>query len=389
MTLSIANKQLTITAPGDANAQVSWDLSPSGTDLVPSGLDTLGGIVATLKQRGVFAVTADPNMKTAVKSEDLADVSSQDIKSAAYTLTMDKTRLMNDELTWSKSWMNANLVGIGGNRSVSLSWNASTNAAGYNVYRSGSSGGPYSKIADAVTNLSYVDYQVSAQQVWYYVVTAVNQAGESGNSNQVSATIPGGWVYVYPGSYEDTSTEAIAVAAGYAGARGGGVMQPSPNAATVLGTGVNVQNILSQGVAPNFQNLSDAQLVQQTAGAGLQVGRVGSSHGSFLSCERTLAAPGGRAAGCAEGRGGDADEQFTAGELLARGAAGCRHHVLRGFDHRRASGFATRADVAASGSGRRAGLLSTNMTCSESTRRSLVPDGKLARRYLCRSSEDM
>ena len=48
------------------------------------------------------------------------------------------------------------------------------------------------------------------------------------------------------------STEAIAVAAGYAGARGSGVMQPSPNAATVLGTGINVQNILSQGMVPNF-----------------------------------------------------------------------------------------------------------------------------------------
>ena len=70
VTLTIANKQLTIAAPGDPNAQVSWDLSQSGTDLVPSGLDTLGGIIATLKQRGVFMVTADPNMKAAVKSED-------------------------------------------------------------------------------------------------------------------------------------------------------------------------------------------------------------------------------------------------------------------------------------------------------------------------------
>ena len=260
VTLSISNKQLTITAPGDANAQVSWDLSSSGTDLVPSGLDTLGGIIATLKQRGVFAVTQDPNMKTAVKSEDLADVSSQDIKTATYTLTLDKPRLMNDELGWSKAWMNANLSGIGGNRSVRLSWDEDVDATGYNVYRSASSGGPYSKIAGPVTGLEYADYQVSPQQAWYYVVTAVNQVGESDDSNQVSANIPGSWVYVYPGSYEDTSTEAIAVAAGYAGARGGGVMQPSPNAATVLGTGINVQDILSQGVAPNFQNLSDSQL---------------------------------------------------------------------------------------------------------------------------------
>ncbi len=260
VTLSITNKNLVITAPGDANAQVSWDLSSSGTDLVPGGLDTLGGVIATLKQRGVFAVIADPNMKTAVKSEDLANVTSQDIKNAAFTLTMDKARLMTDELAWSKAWMNANLTGISGNRSVTLAWDVKAGDSGYNVYRSGSSSGPYAKIAGPVTNPVYVDYQVSAQQVWYYVVTALNQVGESGNSNQVTATIPGGWVYVYPGSYEDSSTEAIAVAAGYAGARGSGVMQPSPNAATVLASGINVQNILSQGMVPNFQNLSDLQL---------------------------------------------------------------------------------------------------------------------------------
>jgi len=50
--LTIAAKTLTITAPGIASAQVNFDLSPSGTDLVPGGLDTLGGIVATLNQRG-------------------------------------------------------------------------------------------------------------------------------------------------------------------------------------------------------------------------------------------------------------------------------------------------------------------------------------------------
>ncbi len=184
--LTIANKQLTITAPGDPAAQVSWNLSSSGTDMMPSGLDTLGGIIYTLNQRGVFSVTADPNMKSAVKSEDLADVTSQDIKTSPYLLLQDKTRLMTDEMNWAKSWMNANLTGLPTNR-----------------------------------------------------------------------------VYVYPGSYEDTSTEAIAVAAGFWGSRGSGSMDPAPNAATVLGTGVDVQNILSQGVVPNFQNLTDAQLTNK------------------------------------------------------------------------------------------------------------------------------
>jgi hypothetical protein len=186
VTLSISNKQFTITAPGDTNAQVSWNLSSSGTDMLPAGLDTLGGVVDTLNQRGVFSITEDPNMKPAVKSEDLADVAAQDIKSSPYLLLTDKTRLMADEINWSKAWMNANLTGMPANR-----------------------------------------------------------------------------VYVYPGSYEDTSTEAITVAAGYSGSRGSGSMDPAPNAATVAASGIDVQNILSQGVVPNFQNLSDSQLANK------------------------------------------------------------------------------------------------------------------------------
>jgi hypothetical protein len=116
VTLSVANKQLVITAPGDPAAQVSWDLSSSGTDIVPTGLDTLGGIVYTLNQRGVFSVSTDPDMRDAVKSEDLADVTSQDILSASYTLQMDKTRLMTDEINWAMAWMSANLTGLPANR---------------------------------------------------------------------------------------------------------------------------------------------------------------------------------------------------------------------------------------------------------------------------------
>src|SRR5438132_12932716 len=121
--LSIANKQLIITNSCDSKEQVTWDLSSSGSDLEPSGLDTVGGLIFTLNQRGVFAVTADPNLKSAVKSEDLADIAAQDIKGAPYTLTLDKSRLLTDEIGWSKAWMNANLIGLGGGRSASVTWN--------------------------------------------------------------------------------------------------------------------------------------------------------------------------------------------------------------------------------------------------------------------------
>jgi hypothetical protein len=204
VTLSIANKHLTITAPGDPSAQVSWDLTSSGIDLVPSGLDTIGGLIYTLNQRGVFAVTQDPNLKTAVKSEDLADIVSQDIKSAPYTLQIDKTRLMTDEMGWTLAWMSANLTGLPSDR-----------------------------------------------------------------------------VYVYPGSYEDATTETIAVGVGYAGSRGSGTMQPSPNASTVMSTGINIQNILSQGVAPNFQNLDDTHLANRVRALVFKSGVWGVPYGIF------------------------------------------------------------------------------------------------------------
>ncbi len=89
----------------------------------------------------------------------------------------------------------SSLSGTGGTttHSVALTWtDTSTGIAGYNVYRSGVSGGPYAAIntgLDATT--SYSDTTVVAGQTYYYVVTAVSTTGvESAYSSQVSATVP-------------------------------------------------------------------------------------------------------------------------------------------------------------------------------------------------------
>jgi hypothetical protein len=77
--------------------------------------------------------------------------------------------------------------------SVNLSWNPSTSgAAGYNVYRGGTSGGPYTEINPMLDpSTTYTDSTVLGGQTYYYVSTAVDSAGvESGFSNQVKATIP-------------------------------------------------------------------------------------------------------------------------------------------------------------------------------------------------------
>jgi len=80
------------------------------------------------------------------------------------------------------------LMAAAGDSQVTLSWNTVTEATGYNVKRSTTAGGPYTIIATNVTGTSYVDTIVTNGTTYYYVVTAVNADGESGNSNEASAT---------------------------------------------------------------------------------------------------------------------------------------------------------------------------------------------------------
>jgi hypothetical protein len=79
------------------------------------------------------------------------------------------------------------LAATAGNNQVSLTWNASTGATSYNVGRGTASGGPYSTTFSAST-ASYTDTTAANGTPYYYVVAAVNSAGTSANSSQVSAT---------------------------------------------------------------------------------------------------------------------------------------------------------------------------------------------------------
>ena len=73
---------------------------------------------------------------------------------------------------------------------INLSWSASSGATGYNLWRSTSSGGPYTNLAAGgqVTSTAYTDSTVSNGTTYYYVVASVNPAGEGALSAEVSAT---------------------------------------------------------------------------------------------------------------------------------------------------------------------------------------------------------
>ncbi len=70
---------------------------------------------------------------------------------------------------------------------MSLAWNGSKGATSYNVKRSTTHGGPYTQIATPPA-ASCTDSGLTNGTTYYYVLSAVNSAGASANSSEVSAT---------------------------------------------------------------------------------------------------------------------------------------------------------------------------------------------------------
>jgi fibronectin type 3 domain-containing protein len=80
-----------------------------------------------------------------------------------------------------------NLTATAGNQQASLTWTASSGATSYNVKRGTASGGPYTTVGSPART-TYADTSLTNGTAYYYVVTAVDATGESGNSNQATAT---------------------------------------------------------------------------------------------------------------------------------------------------------------------------------------------------------
>jgi len=81
----------------------------------------------------------------------------------------------------------------GKTHSATLTWKASSSqVAGYNVYRSITSGKNYQRInSSLVRGLTYQDKAVVSGATYYYVTRAVDAQGhESANSNETSVSIP-------------------------------------------------------------------------------------------------------------------------------------------------------------------------------------------------------
>jgi len=103
---------LITTTPDDPAADVTWNLTPAGPGQPLTGLDTLGGILYTLEQRGVFSVSLDTNAKSTARSISLADVTNLEIGTAPQNLDLDETQMETEEMSWAQAWMNLNFSGL-------------------------------------------------------------------------------------------------------------------------------------------------------------------------------------------------------------------------------------------------------------------------------------
>ena len=79
------------------------------------------------------------------------------------------------------------LTAKSGSGQVALNWGAVAGVTTYNVKRSGTSGGPYARIA-STSATSYADEGLAGGTTFYYVVSSTAASTESGNSVEVSAT---------------------------------------------------------------------------------------------------------------------------------------------------------------------------------------------------------
>jgi fibronectin type 3 domain-containing protein len=107
-----------------------------------------------------------------------------------------------------------NVAATAGDMQVSLTWSASTTATSYHVKRATVSGGPYTVVSSPTTT-SFVDVSLTNDTTYYYIVSAINSAGESPNSVEVHATPEvmnpppttfGTWTNVSPSNVDLTDT---------------------------------------------------------------------------------------------------------------------------------------------------------------------------------------
>jgi Sec-independent protein translocase protein TatA len=101
---------------------------------------------------------------------------------------------------------------------VLLTWNSSTGSTSYTIRRSTGPQDPWLIIAMNIAELAWTDTDIQPGKTYHYVVSGVNDTGESGNSDEVVAAIPGGEAASAPASAAETASAVVPTPEGVAAA---------------------------------------------------------------------------------------------------------------------------------------------------------------------------
>jgi Abnormal spindle-like microcephaly-assoc'd, ASPM-SPD-2-Hydin len=164
---SSASRSVTITNTGNSNVTIS------SAALTGANLSLSGGSAVTLSPSQSITLTVQYSPTTAASTAGtLAIVSNATTAPPAIPISGNGVAQAQ--------------------HTVVLSWNASSSATGYNIYRSATSGTGYARVNSGPDGvLSYSDTSVQNGQTYFYVTTAVDASGqESTYSSEVSVLIP-------------------------------------------------------------------------------------------------------------------------------------------------------------------------------------------------------
>jgi|HubBroStandDraft_1064217.scaffolds.fasta_scaffold37186_2 hypothetical protein len=162
------------------------------TDTLPITLSASGGSIT------VSSATSSSSQFVLTGTSLPLTIASGQSLSVNVAFTPKSSGTLSGSLSFSSTASNSpvaslNGVGTATNYSVNLMWNASPDVTGYNVYRSTSASGSYSKINPSLDpNTAYTDTSVVAGNTYYYAATSVNASGQESSLSTppVEAVVP-------------------------------------------------------------------------------------------------------------------------------------------------------------------------------------------------------
>jgi fibronectin type 3 domain-containing protein len=166
---------------GNAQASLSWSASTGATSYHVKRAKTSGGPY-TAVSAPVSTAYSDTSLTNATKYFYVVSA----LNSAGEGANSTEVSATPQAPTVAPATP-TNIAATAGNGQINLTWGGSSGATSYHVKRSLTSGGPYSQAA-APSTASYTSTGLTNGTTYYYVVSAVNSAGESANSAQASAT---------------------------------------------------------------------------------------------------------------------------------------------------------------------------------------------------------